>query len=173
MKRTTTTGTAHQLESDIENMRVGQPLAITEKDTYFMRITIALGLVSFAFALIPAPARADGIPRLKVDAGIKARFNVYMYDPQTEAARLHPWYTYFPYEAHFQSPSPYGTQNGFFPNLPGRMVPGAWGAQQRQAGSESDSKTQGRSNNSSTSGYTPSQYAGYPYGQVPSYWYGR
>lgn len=143
-----------------------------------MRTTLGICLLSLTFASVPTTIRADGIPRVKVDAGIKARFNVRFYDPQAEAARLHPWYTYFPYEAHFQSPSPFGSQNGFFPNLPGRMVPGAWGKQQPTGSgsgtnSGSGSGNEGNATNSSTSGYRPSHSMSYQYSQVPSYWYGR
>jgi hypothetical protein len=154
-----------------------------------MRTLIGLCLASLIATSVPAAASASGFPRYKVDAGISAKFNVYRYDPLMEAARLHPWYTYFPHEAHFQSPAPYG----FYPHYPACMTPGAWhhpppaaatGQQQengkdQSAGPEAGPQPTGPNLGANApaanhpANYPGFQPAGYYYGQVPSYWYGR
>jgi hypothetical protein len=123
-------------------------------------------LVGLPLLALPARARADGVPLylpclppFKVDAGIKAYLTVTYPGPQQN---LPPWYTYFPYDAYFQTPSPTGFQ---FPNWPApqassaafghHFAPPMMAAPPHAAPSPS-----------------PVRPVGYYY-QAPSYWYGR
>src|SRR5262245_7873024 len=109
-----------------------------------------------ALPLLAVPRAAQAwycCPPIKIDAGAKAWFNVTVLDPQGQPG---PWYLYFPYDPHVQSPAPIGDYP-FWPSNPGTAYapsyPGRWGgpAAQPQAGF---------------------QPAGY-YPAAPAYWYGR
>ena len=82
-----------------------------------MKRLVLLALVGLPVLALPAPARADVpiqlpcLPPMRMDAGIKAYFSLTYPGPQ---GFLPPWYTYFPYDAYFQTPPPTGL---YFPQL--------------------------------------------------------
>jgi hypothetical protein len=116
----------------------------------------------FALPLLAAasPARAQWCPPTKVDAGIGFHFNCYSGGVHAVAA---PWYSYFPYNAYFQTPAPvcgwpFWPTGGAANASPGGAAPGGSRGPQNFLGM----------------GYGPRdlQPVAY-YGQPPSYWYGR
>jgi hypothetical protein len=81
------------------------------------RNVYALSLfATFAGLLHGAAARAGELPRVRVDAGIKIRFNVRVMPAYGCAA---PWYSYFPYDPNLASPQ----QSNPYPNWPSPFPP--------------------------------------------------
>jgi hypothetical protein len=82
-----------------------------------MRISLTVSAFALCLALsLPAQAWHPNEGKVKIDAGINVRFNVYMQD-QLSQAPLAPWYLYWPAEAvNYQSSSPLGGLS--FPNWP-------------------------------------------------------
>lgn len=89
-------------------------------------------LCAFAAALawlaVPQSASAAGwqLP-YRVDAGANVYFRV-IYPGQASGAQVGPWYLYWPLEAHFQQPAPYGNHYPYWPSpmtlpqqFPGRL----------------------------------------------------
>jgi hypothetical protein len=134
-----------------------------------MKATLWVGLLTVSLLAVPTRAAAwciccPSCPPIHCDWCFKCRFNIHCGDSSTQ---LGPWYQYYPYEAHFQTPAPLG----HFPNwqapmatapagpaLPGAPAPGQW---QPPAPRPAVQPT----------GYF--QPVGYSYPQVPSYWYER
>src|SRR5207244_4441696 len=127
-----------------------------------------LALVSLPVLALPSAARADAplqlpcLPPFRVDAGVNAYFRLSYPGPQTP---MPPWYTYFPYDAYFQTPPPtgYNFPNWAPPPMTSSFAPhGApqYGAPVFQAPPPNQ---------------VPSHAVrpvGYYYQQAPSYWYG-
>jgi hypothetical protein len=115
-----------------------------------------IGLLVGLAVLAPAQARADGwfpfcLPPYRVEAGINAYFRVVPLDQPA----LAPWYTYWPYEAHFQTMTPPGQ----YPYWPGQsFVPDGGSAPTMHMPTPSPTSDLG-----GPTGYT----------QAPNYWYGR
>ena len=81
-------------------------------------------------------------------------------------AQAGPWYSYFPYEAHFQTPAPYGYP--FWPtSVPTMAYPGTGAAYPNQVPAMQPETVQPTS-------YQPVGYqaTGYP-SAVPAYWYAK
>jgi hypothetical protein len=118
-----------------------------------------IGLLVGMAALAPTQAHADGwfpfcFPPYRIEAGVNAYFRVVPLDPPN----LAPWYTYWPYEAHFQTPTPPGP----FPYWPG--------PQYAPSGPSMPMPTP-----SATSGMVspPMGFQAAGYSQAPRYWYTR
>src|SRR5262245_44509712 len=77
-----------------------------------MKQLLWIGLFVLALGALPSRANACYGP-VKVDAGFKLWFKVNCGN-QGPLGYLAPWYTYFPYEAHFQTPAP----TGLYPHWP-------------------------------------------------------
>jgi len=127
-----------------------------------MKRLVLLTLVGLPVLALPAPARADApiqfpfLPPMRVDAGIKAYFSLTYPGPQ---GVLPPWYTYFPYDAYFQTPPPTGM---YYPNWRAPMTSSAYAPQHAPPAFTSPYAAQ-------PTGVRPVGY----YQQAPSYWYGR
>jgi hypothetical protein len=82
-----------------------------------MRISPTASAVALYLALCaPAQAWHPNEGKVKIDAGVNVRFNVYLQDQMSQAP-LAPWYLYWPAEAvNYQSSSPLGGLS--FPNWP-------------------------------------------------------
>jgi len=74
-----------------------------------------------------------------------------------------PWYTYWPYEAHFQTPAPYAA----YPYWPPAAVTGE--GYEVPATPAPAQLPPPQAGDISATGYQPAGYSG----QAPSYWYGR
>jgi hypothetical protein len=139
-----------------------------------MKRLLWLGILSVSFLVLPAPAGAwticgPDLPPIHIDAGCK--WHLHVYCGGGCPTQLEPWYLYYPYEAHFQSPAPVGFPNWPAPVAAGPSVPpvapvapavppmpSAWGQPRGPATVQ-------------PAGYI--QPVGYPNPQVPSYWYER
>lgn len=111
-------------------------------------------LLVLALGLFGVPSRAQAwfhVHPYRVDAGFKIWFNIQPLGPQVQLA---PWYTYFPYEAHFQTPAPMG----YYPQWPNAPAAGMYQPPQPQFAPHAPS---------------PVRPASYYYSPAPSYWYGR
>src|SRR5207249_2993032 len=63
----------------------------------------------------PSSASASGlIPPFRIEAGANVHFRITS-GAQGSPAQLGPWYLYWPLEAHFQYPAPYGAQYPYWP----------------------------------------------------------
>jgi hypothetical protein len=85
-----------------------------------MKTTFWVGVLTLSLLVLPERAHAQCcfkccLPQVNCNAGFKWHFNVCCGSPY---AQLGPWYLYYPYEAHFQTPAPVGP----FPNWPGAPV---------------------------------------------------
>jgi len=141
-----------------------------------MKRLIWLALVGLPVLALPVPARADGVPLqlpclppFKVDAGIKAWLTLTYPGPRPY---MPPWYTYFPYDAYFQTPAPTGYQ---FPNWPGPQTSSA--AFNHHFGAPPAFGGPAPAFGGPYAAPSPTPPAnvrpvGYSY-QAPSYWYGR
>src|SRR5205085_2639526 len=88
------------------------------------KLLLILGL-GLAYLATPAPAQAWWyLPSYKVDAGAKVWCNVSKLDYCTSA----PWYSYFPYDAYFQTPAPLGCGQAYWPRMQSFMAPPGGGA---------------------------------------------
>src|SRR5947209_14587390 len=120
-----------------------------------MKRLLLLALAGLPVLALPAPARADApiqlpcLPPMRVDAGIKAYFSLTYPGPQPA---LPPWYTFFPYDAYFQTPAPTGL---YYPNW---QAPPMTSAYQPQ--------------HAPPYGQSPVRPVDY-HSPCPSYWYGR
>jgi hypothetical protein len=147
-----------------------------------------LGTVVLA---VPASCRADGwpLPPVKVDCGAKAWFNVHVLD-WSQCATLGPWYLYYPYQAHFQTPPPIGPYPnwpspmlpppayGPRPVVPGLSAPGAPSVPQMPPAAPVQGPGGQDAQGPPLSYLQPRQQptmqpVGYFYNPVPAYWYGR
>ncbi len=121
-----------------------------------------LGLLTAA-----GDVRADGIPA-QVNAGF--HFN---YNSAGCCATLGPWYSYFPYEAHFQMPAPVG----LYPQWPAQFPPPMNQPAQPAPGSPIPGTPPLRTAPPNPISFQqpalqPVGYYGYGY-WAPGYWYGR
>ncbi len=145
-----------------------------------------------ALTLVPSQVHALGLVDV-TGFGVKMRWYspngrfFYNYGGGLPAAG--PWYLYWPYEAHFANPAPYG-----FPYWPtpqtlpqANMAPGGppgtmpYGAPYPQPNPPPPAQVPGAPIPPPPSGFQPTGYyplnyvqpAGYSQSAVPSYWYGR
>jgi hypothetical protein len=93
----------------------------------------------------------------QVDCGFSWHFNMNCGGCGCQAG---PWYSYWPYEAHFQAPAP----TGCFP-----YWPGPYGAQAGGAPSAVGAPLPAPAAAIRQSGFETTSYGG----QAPSYWYGQ
>lgn len=98
-----------------------------------------------------------------VDTGGGFYFNVASTPPCGPGCPTCPWYTYFPYQAHFQTPAPMGGYPYWSPPAKGQTGDG----QQNNAG-KTESRLPPR-NPVFVNPYQPVSYSP----PAPSYWYGR
>jgi hypothetical protein len=134
-----------------------------------MKRLLFLALVSLPVLALPTTARADAplqlpcLPPFRVDAGVNAYFKLSYPGPQIP---LPPWYTYFPYDAYFQTPPPTGYQfpNWAPPPMTSSYVP-------HFGPSHAPSPFPGPPPGAIQP--TAVRPVGYYYQQAPSYWYGR
>lgn len=155
-------------------------------------------LTTIVAIALPATSLADGwVPPFRVQAGAKAWFNVYRLDANM-VAPLQPWYLYFPYEKHFQTPAPVGNPYPYWPGVPPQQAQAPQGQQptEQPAQPPANIPTTLPENRplipgvnveggNSPTGYHQSGYRGYmaptypqqpypvPSYQAPSYWYNR
>jgi hypothetical protein len=129
----------------------------------------AVWLVAVVTVIVASPARLDawwyGSP-YRVDAGFKIWFNIQPTGPQ---AALGPWYLYFPYEAHFQTPAPWG----YYPQWPMPQAPGTYWPGMHQPGMYPPAPPQQTPAVSRPASLPPIRPTSYYSSPVPSYWYGR
>ncbi len=120
-----------------------------------------LFLLLGGLGLVMATSAARAQP-CNMDAGF--HFNMQSYGCQ---ATLGPWYSYFPYEAHFQVPAPVCP----YPNWP-TPFPGTANPQQNQGSRMTQAPVYPgwQLPNMQAVGYQP---GGYPYGMPLPYGYGR
>jgi hypothetical protein len=123
----------------------------------------------------PAQAQQPNcVPPMHLNGGITLNFNLFGGGGMTQ---LGPWYQYWPYNAHFQTPPPIG------PGMPGPSfltLPPPMGPQQQQQQQQQQwtpptptpiPPGQPAPNGIQRSSFQP---VGYFYnGQAPTYWYGR
>jgi hypothetical protein len=97
-------------------------------------------------------AQADGccLPPIKIDCGINAHLNGYIGNCQF-GAQAGPWYSYYPYNAYFQTPAPVGG----WPYWPASAAPPALPELPSMPSVPESAR--------------PAGYAA----PAPSYWYGR
>jgi hypothetical protein len=121
-------------------------------------------LVALPFLALPSLAQAWGMPPCKIDAGINAHLNGYCGNiclcPQAG-----PWYSYFPYDAYFQTPAPVGG----WPFWPTNAAPAIPPGVQNGSDDKSNNSNGPQSMFYQRPGVQPAGY-GAP---APSYWYGR
>jgi hypothetical protein len=120
----------------------------------------------FALPLLALPSVAHawpfdccGCPPWQVDAGINWHFNARC-GQYGLGAQAGPWYSYWPYEAHFQTPAPVNA----FPFWPATIA--GRGTYPVPAGAV---PTEAPPAPVQPSGFQPTRYQS----SVPSYWYGR
>jgi hypothetical protein len=131
-----------------------------------MKALLRACLVALPFFAVPTLAHAWGFPCLppvKVDAGVNAHFNAYI-GQWGLMAQAGPWYSYFPYDAYFQTPAPVGGWP-FWPPASAPAVPP--GVRPDNGNGNGNGNDNGQSMFSPPRGIQP---AG---GAVPKYWYGR
>jgi hypothetical protein len=147
----------------------------TAKEQSIMNRYLWVCLPALAIVAFSGRTYAD----YKVDCGCSPRFNVCSNGGQYGTGgcggcfQAGPWYTYWPYQAHFQIPSPLG-----FPFWPG---PTAAAGPQFLPPAPPPPGPPGTPMPPRTGGFQPVGYdyssfqpaGAYYYGQAPSYWYGR
>jgi hypothetical protein len=124
-----------------------------------MRAFLRACLVALPLLAAPSLAQAWTCPPVKIDAGVNAYCNAYIGN-WGMGAQLGPWYTYWPYNAHFQSPAPVGGWP-FWPTS-ASAVPHYGAIPSNQIPKTQPTYFQG-------GGVQPIGYSG----QAPSYWYGH
>jgi hypothetical protein len=125
-----------------------------------MRSLVRACLVALPLLATPSLARAWCLPPTKVDCGVNCHLNGYIGN-WNMAAQLGPWYLYWPYNAHFQTPAPVGG----WPYWPAAVaaVPAGQGAP------PSGQMPKVEPTFFPSGGFQPTGYSV----QAPSYWYGR
>jgi hypothetical protein len=147
-----------------------------------------------AVPLCAAPAQAQtcfccpGLPPTRLDGSVTLRLNLWAGGGQTQ---LGPWYLYWPYDAHFQSPPPLGPSmpGPSFMTLPPQFGQGGQhGAPAPQPGGQpwtppppTPVQPGQKGPSLQQSSYQPVGYSYYTgaapsywsTGTAPSYWYGR
>jgi hypothetical protein len=128
-----------------------------------MKKTIWLSALVLGLFALPTPACAWYVPPYRVDAGFKLWFNVQPLGPQPNLA---PWYLYYPYDAHFQTPAP--GPIGYYPQY-AQPQGGMYATPRHQP------LTQPTPPLSQPLYRAPPTVrpASYYYSPAPSYWYGR
>lgn len=160
-----------------------------------MKAILRIAALVLALLALPSSSRANWFgPPITIDTGVNARFNVHVHD-WNATWHLQPWYTYFPYEAHFQAVAPIAPA---WPNWPPRMSSSTQPQQKQDPAGRPDEPDKGTlppglvpappapppaapgPNLSAVPYYRPPAFqpVGYypaaplPQG-VPSYWYGK
>jgi hypothetical protein len=124
-----------------------------------MRAFLRACVVAVPLLAVPSLAQAWQCPPIIVDAGINAHCNVFVGD-SCMRAQLGPWYTYWPYNAHFQLPAPVGGWPYWPTSAAAGPVPGAVPSYQMPKILPA---------NNQGGGVEPVGASG----QGPSYWYGK
>ena len=119
-------------------------------------------MLALPFLTVASFAHATGLPSFQFQAGFGCNYSSPGAGGKPVAG---PWYTYFPYNAYFQTPAPgYGWP--YLPQQAAQPVP----APQHNDGPKMPQKPQGQA------GHFPSNQEVQPVGYfapAPSYWYGR
>jgi hypothetical protein len=115
-----------------------------------MKAILRACLLALPLLAAPTLAHAWCCCPTHIDAGISGHLNCC---PGCCGTQLGPWYSYFPYNAHFQTPAPVGGWPYWPTGAPASIPPN---------GILTDTST----------GTPVVQPAGY-YGAAPTYWYGR
>jgi hypothetical protein len=124
-----------------------------------MKPLLRAGLLVLLVLAAPSLAHAWTCPPGQIDFGINAHCNSFVANVGMTAP-LGPWYTYWPYNAHFQLPAPVGG----WPYWPVSVA-----AVPNQGFVPSHQPPQVQPTYFQPSGLQPAGYSG----QAPSYWYGR
>ncbi len=122
-----------------------------------MRMALGTTVLVVSVLALPAPARAWGLPDLKVSGTCRIQLRVQVGNTNVELA---PWYLYYPAEAAAQ---PYGAA-GHFPNWPAQPTATAFGYPPAPGFARPGNTPLQR-----TGGLQPVVY--HPTG-APGYWYG-
>jgi hypothetical protein len=120
-------------------------------------------LLALSFIAAPSLAHAELLPPVKVDAGVGFHFNSHVGQSKFGCV-AGPWYTYFPYNAYFQSPAPvYGWP--YFPSAAAVPAPPPQtGPRMPQTPQQNNQSMYYQSRD-----IQPVNYQA----PAPSYWYGR
>jgi hypothetical protein len=125
-----------------------------------MKAFTRAALVALSLLAMGSAARA-GCPPVKFDAGVNAHLNGY-FGKAALGAQAGPWYSYFPYNAYFQTPAPVGGWP-FWPTTSATAGMPYSGAPAGPAAGPPQSMF-----------YAPRGIQPVGYGApAPSYWYGR
>jgi hypothetical protein len=118
-----------------------------------------------ALPLLAAPSLAYALPSMTFDAGFGCHFNSCNGKGCAGGCVAGPWYTYFPYNAYFQTPAPvYGWP--YFPPQAAMPVPKPQSNQEPAMPQQPQSQSR----------YFPPERAVQPVGYftpAPTYWYGK
>jgi hypothetical protein len=134
-----------------------------------MKNLLYITLLALPLLLVPSRAHAGGccVGPATLDFGFSWHYN-FKCGSKCQAG---PWYTYWPYEAHFAAAAPVG--GPCYPGWPGAGAMGSMGAPAGPMGGHpvAQPMTPMPSTPSipSTAGLQPTGYSA----QVPAYWYGR
>ena len=133
--------------------------------------SLRLWLAALSLAGMPLVAHAQG-GGPPVDVDFVFRFNVRVGDNGKQMKNAAPWYSYFPYDPRLQSQQP----GSPFPHWPQQFPP----AEQNNAGQNQSMQSAQPAPGMVWNGapnqlpsYPNLQLVAYPFGQAPSYWYGR
>jgi hypothetical protein len=135
--------------------------------------SLKLWLAALSLAGTPLVARAQfGGPPVDVD--FVFRFNVRVRDDGAQMKNTAPWYSYFPYDPRLQSQQP----GSPFPHWPQQFPPAEQnaapqGQSMRPTQANPGLVWNGNTNQYPSYSYPNLQLVAYPFGQAPSYWYGR
>ena len=119
-------------------------------------------LLALPLLVVPSSAHAwCCFPPVDVDAGAHFKMTVGGHQYGFGMAQAGPWYSYWPYEAHFMTPAPYAA----YPYWPSAAVTGNGNGVPATPTPAPLPPAKGDA--------TPAGYQPVGYSQAPSYWYGR
>jgi hypothetical protein len=142
-----------------------------------MKTLLRASLLVIPFFAVPSLARATFLPSCQFEAGFGCRFNNTGMKGGCGGCVAGPWYSYFPYNAYFQTPAPvFGWP--YLPPQPATPVPAPQVPPPQANGKEPKMPQQPQPQPQQPqpqSRYFPPrevQPVGY-FAPAPSYWYGR